>query len=83
LRCLSLCVLQAKLSAVEELAGLELRTASGPMSQQSIMARRLLGPQYRFVPSKHVDRAGKKVISLETYQDMVQRQGFVQLGLTL
>ena len=75
--------LQARMSAAEELAGLELRTCAGELSQAQMMTRRLLGPQYRFVRSTNVDRSGKQVISLEQYQDMARRQGFDNLGLTL
>ena len=75
--------MQAKLTAAEELAGLQLATSAGNITPATIMARRLLGPQYRFSSSTKVDRTGKQVISLATYQDKIRHQSYNQLGLDL
>lgn len=76
-------MLQAKLSAVEELAGLQLSTSLRLASSQSLLSRRVLGPQYRLSRSTKVNRTGKEVICLDTYQDMLGRQKLDSLGLTL
>ena len=72
---------QVKLSAVEELAGLEVTTSSHCEHSDNILARRLLGPQYTFATSHRVDSVGKKVISLQQYQQMVKVQHLRSLGL--
>jgi hypothetical protein len=76
-------MLQTKLSVVEELAGLQLSTSLRHVSSHSLLARRVLGPQYRLSRSTKVDRTGKEVICLDTYQDMLGRQKLDSLGLTL
>lgn len=75
--------LQEKLTPQQELAAMDLSTdvASTPATG-SAMARRLLGPNFRFVASQRVDHKGKKEISLATYTDMVNDRRLASLGLT-
>lgn len=74
---------QAKLTPAQELAGLHLATSTGTATPGSILARRLLGPQYRFTCSTQLDRTNKQVISLAAYQDKIRARSYSQLGLDL
>ena len=76
--------LQDGLTVPEELAALGLqRGGASSATSAKLLARRLLGPQFQFVASEHVEVSGKKVISLSTYQEIVDKQKMARLGLAL